>query len=493
MKNLKQIEQDIAKRYAIAEAPVYPKSVNVIDDAIIFMVNAGNTDILATVGGDCGLHGESCTAASGEKYFIAPLNHENAQVLRKLFTFTAPISVLSSERTVGVGDRLGIACPGHIRVFERYDAIPVFAQQSIREITLLNRNYDEVLDCVTFSVYREGFRKGFGADGDHLKTPKEVEYALSSGYTMITLDCSEHIRNDIEGMSSSQINSIYSSDKSLEERYVGKHFFIGDGVEFVFSEDEVKKNVCIYGKAINFASDIFENYIKEENGAIDFEISIDETSTPTTPLQHFFVANELIRRGVRFATLAPRFCGEFQKGIDYKGDLDQFAREMVVHEAITRHFGYKISVHSGSDKFSVYPAIGELTKGRFHLKTAGTNWLEAIKLVAIKDPALYREVHQFALKAFEEAIQYYHVTADITRIPDINQLTDSNLPLIFTQNDARQLIHITYGLILTKKDSEGRFLFRNRLYDLWRLYAEDYAVLLDKHIGRHLELLYSKL
>lgn len=493
MEKFIQIEKAIAKRYDISEAPLYQKSVNEINGITIFMLNAGKTDVLIAVGGECGLHGECCIAASGEQYCLAPLCHENAKVLRKLFPFTAPISVLSSERTVGVGDRLGVACPGHIRVFERYDAIPIFAQQSIRELTLSDRNYDEVLDCVTFSVYREGFLKGFGADGDHLKTPKEVEYAINCGYTMITLDCSEHIPNNIEEMTQAKIDNIYSSDKVLEERYIDKHFFIEDGVELVFSEDEFKKMVCIYGKSIEFVSKIYKSYIKKENGKLDFEVSIDETSTSTTPLQHFFVANELIHRGVCFATLAPRFCGEFQKGIDYIGDIDQFAKELTVHAAIARHFGYKISVHSGSDKFSVFPAIGELTNGRFHLKTAGTNWLEAMKLVAMKDPFLYREIHQFALDAFNEAKQYYHVTTDITKIPDISKLADFELPQLFTQNDARQLIHITYGPILTKKDSQGRFVFRDRLYDLWRRYAENYAVLLDNHIGRHLELLNSKL
>ncbi len=101
------------------------------------------------------------------------LNHETACFLRERFPWTAPVPVLRRERTVGVGDRLGIACPGHLRVFEKYDATPVLAQQSIRELNLTGRTYNDVLDCVTFAVFREDFQRGFGADGDHLKQPQE--------------------------------------------------------------------------------------------------------------------------------------------------------------------------------------------------------------------------------------------------------------------------------------------------------------------------------
>ena len=210
-------------------------------------------------------------------------------------------------------------------------------------------------------------------------------------------------------------------------------------------------------------------------------MSIDETATPTTPLEHFFVAHELIRRGAKPATIAPRFCGDFQKGIDYIGDLAQFDREMAVHAAIARHFGYKLSIHSGSDKFSAFPAIGKHTRGTFHVKTAGTNWLEAMGVIAKVDPALYREVHAYALEAFPEATVYYHVTTNLDNIPALDTLTDVQLPSLFDNNDSRQLIHITYGLILNHGD------FKERLYTLWRENAEAYAQALERHIGRHMQ------
>ncbi len=415
--------------------------------------------------------GEDVLVVGGE---ARPLDHAAAEYLRERFPFTAPVPVLRRQRTLGVGDRLGIACPGHIRAFEAYDATPVFAQQSIRELTLTNRTYRDVLDCVTFSVFREHFTGGFGADGDHLKRAEDVAHALSLGYTMITLDCSEHIKGD---------GGSTPLDAQTRARYLDQPFDIGEGISLAFTEDELERIVHIYGAAIDFAVSIWDTFFSGGKASADFEISIDETATPTTPLQHFFVASELKRRGVEFATLAPRFCGEFQKGIDYIGDLAQFDAEMAVHAALARHFGYKLSIHSGSDKFSVFPSIGRHTQGVFHVKTAGTNWLEAMRVVAEKDPALYREVHAYALTAFFEATTYYHVTTNLANIPALSTLSDAQLPALFENNDARQLIHITYGLILGHGD------FKERLYGLWRTHAEAYAAALEKHIGRHLQAL----
>jgi hypothetical protein len=457
----------------------YEKSINRKGSSTVLMIKESGVDFILVQGKNPGFRGEKLPGGK----FKAPLNHKNAEILRKLFPFTAPSKVLGEQRSFGIGDRLGIATPGHIRLFERYDAYPVFAQQSIRELTLTNRTFEEVMDVVSFAVFRDGFRKGWGADGDHLKTVKDVKYALSLGFTMITLDCSEHINNNVNDENAPPL------PKNYADKYLGKEFDIGEGVSLSFAEGELKKIAAVYGNAIVFAAGIYKQFFKKGKYKADFEISIDETSTPTTPLQHYFVARELIDSGVSFATIAPRFCGEFQKGVDYIGELAQFEKEIKVHAAIARHFRYKLSIHSGSDKFSVFPSVGNATKNIFHVKTAGTNWLEAMRVVAQRDPALYREVHKYALEAFNEARAYYHVTTDLKKIPNADKLSDSELPELFDQNESRQLIHITYGLILNKKNADGSFVFKDRLYNLWRDRAEDYAQALVKHIGKHLTLL----
>ena len=457
------------------EVDVYQRSLQINGGDIVFMADAGYGDVLVIT--------------SNGNYRILELNHETAMYLRKNFPYTAPSRVLRLKKTIGTGDRLGVAGVGHIACVKDTDYAPVLAQQSIRELNLTGRSYEDVLDAATFAVFKSGYKKPWGADGDHLKKPEEIEYAISCGYTMITLDCSEYIKTGIEKLDDAQLDAVYQADTELEAMYVGKSFEIAPGVTISFDARTYKESAVIYGAAIDFIEDMYALYI--QSGTRDFEISIDETATPTTPAQHFFVANELARRGVKFDTLAPRFCGEFQKGIDYIGDLAQFEAEFAVHAAIAEKFDYKISVHSGSDKFSVFPIIGKLSGGRFHIKTAGTNWLEAMKLIAKCEPELYREVHKFALERFEDAKKYYVVTTDITKIPDLSALSDDQLPQLFENNDARQLIHITYGFILSEKDADGKFVYRDRLYAAWHKYRDEYKKLLTEHIGHHIAQLDS--
>jgi hypothetical protein len=180
--------------------------------------------------------------------------------------------------------------------------------------------------------------------------------------------------------------------------------------------------------------------------------------------------------------VAPRFIGEFQKGIDYIGDLNEFEKQFIVHAEIAKtHGNYKISIHSGSDKFSVYPIIGKHTDGRVHLKTAGTSWLEAVKAIAIKNPSLYRTMHKKAFDYFEDATKQYHVTTDITAIKDIEQVSDEHLLDFFDDNNARQLIHITYGHLLN--DPDIRQPFFSTLHSEEELHYE----LLRDHLGNHVK------
>ncbi|MDR1956646.1 MAG: tagaturonate epimerase family protein [Treponema sp.] len=462
----------------------YERSIQQIRSSVVFMAHEGEETVIICAPQDTekpeslGFIGKDLGAGK----LRVPLSHENAEVLRKLFPFTAPVRGLRRDRSFGVGDRLGIATPGHIQVFETYDVFPVFAQQSIRELHLTGRTYEDVLDAVSFAVFREGFTKGFGADGDHLKTVQDVEYALSLGFSMITLDCSDHIKQEA-AEPAAPIAQAY------REKYLDTAFALGEGITLSFTQGELQQCITVYAEAIEFARDMYLRFFKDGGYEADFEISIDETATPTTPLQHFFVAQELIDAGVSFATLAPRFCGSFQKGIDYIGDVPQFEAEIKVHAVIARHFGYKLSIHSGSDKFKVFPSIGRETRGVFHVKTAGTNWLEAMRVVALVDPALYRQVHRYALSVFTEAAAYYHVTPDLGRIPDVDTLKDEEVPALFEHPDARQLIHITYGLILNHKNPDGSYTFKDRLYRLWSRHEGIYTEALVRHIGKHVSLL----
>jgi tagaturonate epimerase len=143
---------------------VYEKSLYAFDGQYICMLQQGFEDVILAVGDVAkNFHGSisNFTKSNGEVvyYNLAPLTHDNANVLRHICPYTKPIPVLHKDRSFGLGDRLGIAGPGHLRVFEKYDAYPILAQQSIRELGLTHRTYEDVLDAATFSVFRAGFKK----------------------------------------------------------------------------------------------------------------------------------------------------------------------------------------------------------------------------------------------------------------------------------------------------------------------------------------------
>jgi hypothetical protein len=490
---LEQLKEAVAGH---PDCGIYPDSLQQIDGVTLFMAREAEGKVLVIYprsaiserfNGD-EIEFEGCAAK------ICPPDLANCRVLREIFPFTRPVSHQGRPVTIGLGDRLGLASPGHLRTVKGLDVFPVLAQQSIRELNLTGRTYDDVLAAASWAVYQEGYEQGFGADGDHLKTEQEVKMALDCGVTMITLDCSEQIQNDVPDLPDEEINARYAQIPADERADLEKHWFgrtvhITGKTTLRFTPDGVRRIVLIYRDAIRHARKIYSNLIVPAKRPIDFELSIDETLTPTTPEAHYFVATTLIDAGVVMTSLAPRFCGEFQKGIDYRGDIDAFRIDFDCHSQIARKLGYKISVHSGSDKFSVFPIVGELTGHVFHLKTAGTNWLEAVRVIAAKDPALYRELHAWALANLDEARQYYHISADPGRIAPLDSLPDDQLPDLMNQDDARQVLHITYGLLLKARNEDGTERFRSRIYAFLNANEEAYSETLQRHIGRHLQLL----
>lgn len=416
------------------------------------------------------------------------INYEHSQKLQKLFPFTAPISLRDKKTTFGCGDRLGLATPGHIRAAIKFDVYPVLAQQSIRELDLTNRNYNQVCSDVTFLVFQEGFERGYGADGDHLKSMEDINRALKAGMPMITLDLTNYLNTDAMLWDMDKVEKKFES-VDVEERnrllcsYADRSFHIGD-YDIIISTLETKRCALIYREALNFAQKVDKYLKKHRKNNYDLEISIDETTTPTIPSHHLFIIKEIINRNITINSLAPKFIGDFQKAIDYIGDIKEFENDFKVHCEIAKKYGnYKISIHSGSDKFSVYSIIGKYTNFRFHLKTAGTSWLEALKCIAKCNPPLYRKIHKKALQYFQEALKYYHITADISKLQNIDEVKDENLINFLENDDSRQLLHITYGGIL--KDAE----IKEDFFDTLSEFEEIHYEFVKNHIIKHMELL----
>ena len=482
------------KNKAKEESRIYETSIRQKQNTVFYIAKEEKEKVLVLSGSDeymSDFDGQEIKAGTITAKVCA-LSHDNCVQIRKLFPFMRPVGHGDKKFSFGLGDRLGVATPGQIRAARQLDVFPILAQQSMRELKLTGRTYSNVLDDVSWAVFQEGYDTGFGADGDHLKSAEEIKMALDCGYSMITLDCSEHIDNHYNDMDELQLQQSYaqlpqSKRAEIEAEYLSSKLDID--TEIIFSKTDLMKIALVYARALDFIGQIYRELILPSPVKIDFEASIDETTIPTSPAAHYYIASELKKSNIKVQSMAPRFCGEFQKGIDYIGNLQDFEKEFIVHVSIADHFGYRLSIHSGSDKFSVFPIIGQYTHMNVHVKTAGTNWLEAVRLIATKNQSLYRRMHKFALEHLDEARKYYHISGKPENIPDINTLSDGALPSLMDANDSRQLMHITYGLIMQAKDNSGSDVFKSELYDTLYQYEDDYNEYLIKHISRHFKTL----
>ncbi len=461
---------------------VYPKSMDETNGTVCAIVRADGVKKLAVLG-----DGEFIGDDNGG-LLLCPLTAENARALMTLFPYTRPRSHRGHPFTIGLGDRLGLATPGHVRAISGYEVFPVFAQQSMRELKLTGRGFPDVIADAAFGVFQEGYKGGYGADGDHLKTKDEIAYALESGCSMITLDCSEQIDTTVAAMADEETAAAYGRlPVELRERYEQRYLRRDLPLVDRLSPTELRRIVLTFWRAVDHAVDCYR-YIRENCGSdADFELSIDETPTVTTPAEHFVIANELALNGIRPDSVAPHFTGTFEKGVEYSGDLRAFARDFEVHQRIAEDFGYKLSLHSGSDKFSVFSTVGRVTGGRVHVKTAGTNWLEALAVLAEADPALYRRAHKFAIEHRSEAEKYYHVSTDIREIPAIDLQGDAYLPEYLRLPASRQTMHICYGLLLAED------WFREGFFRVMDEREEAYYAGLEAHIGKHMRCLLDRL
>jgi hypothetical protein len=223
----------------------------------------------------------------------------------------------------------------------------------------------------------------------------------------------------------------------------------------------------------------------------EIEISVDETDSPTSSLEHLFFGLELRRRGVTVVSLAPRFVGEFEKGIDYRGDSARFEASLREHVAIAQFCGpYKISVHSGSDKFSAYPIIGRVCGELLHVKTAGTSYLEALRVVARTAPKLFAEIAAYCRGRFDTDRKSYHISTTTRQIDALPVFTNpENEALYLDEVVGRQLLHVTFGSVLTAGvDSQGR-RFKEGVLEQLERHADLHHEILEKHFTKHLSLL----
>jgi len=472
----------------LPQGSVYPDSILNQDDttyALAKLTASGEKRLL--VQGDI----NSFSGVEQNALLACRLTAENAAELRTRCPWLNPVP-LGRQTSFGFGDRLGSATPGHIASLraatQNKPIAPIFAQQSVRENTRTGRTPQEVLDDAMWGVFQEGWREPWGADADHVKDVADLSPFVTAGYTFYTIDPSDYVDNeaqtdDLETLQQKAAQlpweQLGGSYQTMMAQYCTEHPLLDD-LRLIFDEETFLRALVKYGRAILHTADIAAALNVQMAGQdYDLEMSVDETDTPTSIHEHYFIANELRLRGIPVVSLAPRFVGKFQKGVDYIGDVDEFENELAKHMAILHHFNsYKISVHTGSDKFSIYGIINDHAQGYAHVKTAGTSYLEALRVIARQNPPLFRKMLDLAHQRFQKERKTYYLDCQPDKVPNSEQLADDQLPDLLEQFDSRQLLHVTFGSILD--------VYGDDLHAFITGHEGDYMAALERHFARHL-------
>jgi len=433
---------------------------------------------------------EGDTAAFKGKFqagiFCCPLTSENAAALRNCLPWLNP-QPLGLATSFGFGDRMGLATPGHIAAVLNTGVAPIFAQQSVRENDRTGRTPQIVLDDAMWALFEADWRTPWGADADHVKEINDLPPFIAAGYSFYTIDPNQYVDNaahtdGVETLKAKVTNLPWNelgiSWDRLNELY-GANPIQLDGFTLEFREDTLLRAAAKYGRAIAHIKSV-SDYLVANVRHFDLEASVDETDTPTSVAEHYYFVSELRRLGVPIVSLAPRFIGSFEKGVDYVGDIDEFDRELVKHAAVMHAIGgYKLSIHTGSDKFSIYPSIAEQARNLVHVKTAGTSYLEALRVVASVSPTFFREILDFSRARYGIDRATYHVSGTLDKVPGSAGLSNQELLGLFEQFDTRQVLHVTFGSVLDK--------YGKQLKVILKADPELYEKYLAAHFHRHLE------
>ncbi len=413
---------------------------------------------------------------------------------------------LGTAPSFGFGDRLGLATPGHVAALKLAGGgiEPIFAQQSIREMTRTGRSAVEVMQDALKGSAASGFNGKQGADADHLKTPADVERTADAGFVFFTIDPSDNVDGHAD---SYDANTLAQKVKALGDdakwvaAYKARTIDLPNGTKLSIDEQAVARASVKYAKAVNQAVALAKHIdavMRKKGAAYEIELSVDETPQPTTLAEHFIVAERCLREGMKLVSLAPRFIGDFEKGVDFKGALTAYEKSCSDHAAIAKMLGpYKLSLHSGSDKLAIYPTFARATKGLFHVKTAGTSYLEALRAILRHDVKFFRRIVEFARNRYEIDRATYHVSATLENTPPPSDLNDTELeqrylerwqdvkgPVGFTE-PGRQILHTTFGSVLKDEQLRGPF------FQILREHPETYKEVLTDHFARHLKSLRS--
>ena len=342
------------------------------------------------------------------------------------------------------------------------DITPVW-NKSHREHTIIGTSPADTRKEADDAVTAYGWDGPYFVDADHIGL-NNVDGFIESG-DFFTLDVADFIDKPAD---KTHVNSFVQKYK----KYIGPLAIDGIDETFNISEEQIKTIADKFLLAVKQAGKIYR-HIEAAKGKVNFitEVSMDETDQPQTPVEMFFILAAIADEGIPAQTIAPKFTGRFNKGVDYIGNVRGFAKEFEEDLAVVafavKEFGLpenlKLSIHSASDKFSIYGPIAKALKkfdAGLHIKTAGTTWLEELIGLAMAAPgglSIAKEVYAGALSRMEELCGPYETVIDIDRaklptVQEVDKWDGERFASVLRHDQSseqynlnfRQLLHVAY-------------------------------------------------
>lgn len=372
--------------------------------------------------------------------------------------------------TFGVGDRFAHGAHAQLKAFMAakelgIDITPTW-NKSNREHEIIGSEPQTTRDAADQAVADLGWTGDYLLDADHINLGTVDRFVAPCNF--FTLDVADDIG---EAAEPADIEAFIANHPEL----IGSVKVEGIAEPLEISRELVEKTADQFLKATQKAKAIYDHIVAARGGTDDFvtEVSMDETDNPQVPAEMLIILAAIADQGIPIQTIAPKFTGRFNKGVDYVGDVAQFEQEFNDDLAVLAHavkaYGLpetlKLSVHSGSDKFSIYEPIKKAiarTGAGLHLKTAGTNWLEEVIGLATAGGAgleLAKEIYAQALDKKDALCEPYATVIDIdhAQLPpaaEVDEWTSEQFVSALTHDQSnpgynpslRQLLHVGFKI-----------------------------------------------
>ena len=377
----------------------------------------------------------------------------------------------TGKYSFGTGDRFAQQGEAQLKALIKasetlgIEIVPVW-NKSNREHTFIGTTPAHTRIAADAAVKALDYKGQYFVDADHINTTNVDKFIDASDF--FTLDVADYIGKKAQ---QADIDKFVASNM----KYTGKLQIPGINAPFDVSEEQLRNIAEKFLYAIQEAGRIYrkiENYKGKDNFIA--EVSMDEVNDAQSPVEMFFILSAIAAEKIPAQTIAPKFSGRFNKGVDYVGDINLFTKEfeedLLVIDFAVKEFNLpanlKLSIHSGSDKFSIYPAIGRLIKKYdkgIHVKTAGTTWLEEIIGLSMSNDVdainLVKAIYTSALSRLDEVCAPYATVIDVSaeRLPKNTEIaqwsgekladTLRHIPDHPNYNpDFRQLMHVSFKI-----------------------------------------------